>query len=110
MSDALMCGRRFRILAVIDDFSRKNLALVADASLSDGRVARELISLVERYGKPLMIVSDNVLYREASGRFGNTSPSPVCTVVEKYCKQKPGGLHPKIKVLPAIADTEPRAV
>ncbi|WP_249196033.1 integrase core domain-containing protein, partial [Gluconobacter kondonii] len=46
-------------LAVIDDFSRKNLALVADTSLSDGRVARELTALVERYGKPLMIVSDN---------------------------------------------------
>ncbi|GAB6968424.1 hypothetical protein JCM25156A_24620 [Komagataeibacter kakiaceti JCM 25156] len=59
MSDALICGRRFRILAVIDDFSRKNLALVADTSLSGGRVARELTTLVERYGKPLMIISDN---------------------------------------------------
>ncbi|GAB6969115.1 hypothetical protein JCM25156A_31540 [Komagataeibacter kakiaceti JCM 25156] len=59
MSDALICGRRFRILAVIDDFSRKNLALVADTSLSGGRVARELTTLVERYGKLLMIVSDN---------------------------------------------------
>lgn len=59
VSDALICGRRFRILAVIDDFSRKNLALVADTSLSGGRVARELTALVERYGKPLMIVSDN---------------------------------------------------
>jgi putative transposase len=28
-------------------------------SLSGGRVARELTALVERYGKPLMIVSDN---------------------------------------------------
>lgn len=59
VSDALICGRRFRILAVIDDFSRKNLALVADTSISGGRVARELTALVERYGKPLMIVSDN---------------------------------------------------
>ncbi|MCP1239220.1 MAG: IS3 family transposase [Acetobacter sp.] len=59
VSDALICGRRFRILAVIDDFSRKNLALVADTSLSGVRVARELTALVERYGKPLMIVSDN---------------------------------------------------
>lgn len=59
MSDALICGRRFRILTVTDDFSRRNLALVADTSLSGGRVARELTALVERYGKPLMIVSDN---------------------------------------------------
>ncbi|PYD49473.1 IS3 family transposase, partial [Komagataeibacter saccharivorans] len=42
ISDALICGPWFRILAVIDDFSRKNLALVADTSLSGGRVAREL--------------------------------------------------------------------
>ncbi|WP_373320574.1 DDE-type integrase/transposase/recombinase [Acetobacter cerevisiae] len=59
VSDALICGRRLRILTVINDFSRKNLLLVADTSLSGGRVARELTSLVERYGKPLMIVSDN---------------------------------------------------
>jgi len=59
VSDALICGRRFRILAVIDDFSREDLALVADTSLSGGRVVRELEVLVERYGKPHMIISDN---------------------------------------------------
>lgn len=59
VSDALSCGRRFRILVVIHDFSHKNLALIADTSLSRGRVARELTALVERYGKSLMIVSDN---------------------------------------------------
>ncbi|AFW01375.1 transposase [Gluconobacter oxydans] len=44
---------------MIDDFSWKNRALVANTSLLGGRVARELTILVERYGKPLMIVSDN---------------------------------------------------
>uniref|UniRef100_UPI002265E870 integrase core domain-containing protein n=2 Tax=Neokomagataea TaxID=1223423 RepID=UPI002265E870 len=57
--DALICGRRIRILTVIDDVSRENLALIVDTSLSGGRVARELTVLVERYGKPLIIVSDN---------------------------------------------------
>ena len=42
MSDTLTDGRRFRILAVVDDFSRENLVLVADTSLSGQRVAREL--------------------------------------------------------------------
>ena len=42
MSDALTDGRRFRVLAVVDDFSRENLVLVADTSLSGQRVAREL--------------------------------------------------------------------
>ena len=40
VSDALIDSRRFRILAVIDDFSRECLALVADNSLSGIRVAR----------------------------------------------------------------------
>jgi putative transposase len=34
VSDALVDGRRFRILIVVDDFSRECLALVADNSLS----------------------------------------------------------------------------
>ena len=41
-SDALSDGRRFRILCVLDDFSREYLALVVDNSLSGIRVAREL--------------------------------------------------------------------
>ena len=36
--DALSDGRRFRILAVVDDHTRENLCLVADTSLPGGRV------------------------------------------------------------------------
>ena len=42
VSDALADGRRFRILAVVDDFSRECLCLVADTSLSGVQVGREL--------------------------------------------------------------------
>lgn len=52
-------GRRFRILCVIDDFSRECLATVADNALSGERVARELDQIAERRGYPCMIVSDN---------------------------------------------------
>ena len=52
-------GRRFRILAVVDDFSRECLALVVDTSLSGVRVARELDRIVELRGRPRMLVSDN---------------------------------------------------
>lgn len=58
-ADALVDSRRFRILAVVDDFSRECLALVADTSLSGVRVARELDRLVEFREAPLMVVSDN---------------------------------------------------
>jgi len=59
VSDALVDGRRFRILCVIDDFSRECLAVVVDNSLSGERVARELDKIAERRGLPCMIVSDN---------------------------------------------------
>jgi putative transposase len=58
-SDTLADGRRFRILCVVDDFSRECLALVADTSLSGKRVARELDAVAARRGLPLTVVSDN---------------------------------------------------
>lgn len=59
VSDTLICGRRIRILAVVDDFTRECLALVVDTSLSGTRVARELDAIIAIRGKPLTIVSDN---------------------------------------------------
>lgn len=59
LSDTLTDGRRFRILAVVDDFTRECLCLIADTSLSGARVARELDTLVNLRGQPLTIVSDN---------------------------------------------------
>jgi putative transposase len=58
-SDALADGRRFRILAVVDDFTRECLCLAADTSLSGLRVARELDAVVASRGRPLTCVSDN---------------------------------------------------
>ena len=57
--DTLVSGRRFRILTVVDDFTRECLNLVVDTSLTGLRVARELDRLVEHRGCPQMIVSDN---------------------------------------------------
>jgi len=59
VSDTLTDGRRFRILVVVDDFTRECLCLVADTSLSGARVARELTLLITRHGAPLLCVSDN---------------------------------------------------
>lgn len=59
VSDSLACGRRFRILCVVDDFTRECLALVADTSLSGARVARELTALIGLRGKPQTVISDN---------------------------------------------------
>ena len=57
--DQFACGRRFRILNIVDDVTRECLAAIPGTSISGRRVARELTALIERRGKPGMIVSDN---------------------------------------------------
>jgi putative transposase len=57
--DTLVSGRRFRILTLVDDFTRECLGLVADTSLTALRVARELDRIIESRGCPCMIISDN---------------------------------------------------
>lgn len=47
------------MLNVVDDVTRECLAAIPDTSISGRRVARELTTLIERRGKPGMIVSDN---------------------------------------------------
>jgi transposase InsO family protein len=59
--DTLVDGRRFRILAVVDDYTRENLCLVADTSLPGDRVIRELEAVIARRGLPRQCVSDNGL-------------------------------------------------
>ena len=59
VSASLIDGRRFRILCVIDDFSRECLATVVDTSLPGTRVVRELDRIAEARGLPCLVVSDN---------------------------------------------------
>jgi len=57
--DQLSDGRRFRILAVVDDFTPQCLALVADTSLSRSTGRRELDAVVAKRGKPAGCLSHN---------------------------------------------------
>jgi putative transposase len=59
VSDAFTDGRRFRILTVVDDFTKENVALVPDTSISGVRVTRELGQAISERGIPKTIVSDN---------------------------------------------------
>ncbi len=59
VSDALADSRRFRMLCVVDDYTREALAVVVDLSISGVRVARELDRIIAQRGKPRMVVSDN---------------------------------------------------
>ena len=57
--DQFADGRRFRILNEIDDVTKESLAAVVDTAISSRRVAGELTVLIQRRGKPGVIVSDN---------------------------------------------------
>ncbi len=59
VSDALSSGRRFRVLNVVDDFTRESLATEVDTSLGGERVKRVLERLRQRGRQPEWIVSDN---------------------------------------------------
>jgi putative transposase len=59
VSDMMTDGRRFRIFAVVDDFTRECLCLAADTSLPGVRVVRELNAVIAMRGPPAMCVSDN---------------------------------------------------
>jgi transposase InsO family protein len=57
--DQLAGGRRFRILNIVDDVTRECLAAIPDTSISGRRVTRELTALMQRRGRPGMVVSDH---------------------------------------------------
>jgi putative transposase len=59
VSDTFTDSRRFRVLAVVDDYTRECLGLIADTSLSGLRVVRELDAITRWRGRPATIVSDN---------------------------------------------------
>jgi putative transposase len=60
LAEAMLdCGRRFRFLCVVDDYTRECLTLVAETSLSGDPVARELTSLVGSRGKRNTVVNVN---------------------------------------------------
>ena len=57
--DQLADGRCFRVLNIIDDFTREAVATEVDTSLSGQRVARTLDLLATTRGLPKVITCDN---------------------------------------------------
>ena len=57
--DAAESGRKFRVLSVLDVFTRECLALVVDTSFASRRVTRELEKIVAERGVPEAIRCDN---------------------------------------------------
>lgn len=59
VSDAFMQGRRFRVLTIVDDYSRECPALEVDTSIGGARVVRVLDRLAIMHGLPEAITIDN---------------------------------------------------
>jgi len=59
VSDQLANGRRFRLLTVVDVFTRECLAVEVDTSLTGQRVTRVLERLQELRGRPEALRTDN---------------------------------------------------
>ena len=59
MSERVADGRSFRILTVVDQFTRECLCLLADRSLTGEKVAQALELLVGQRGTPRSITVDN---------------------------------------------------
>ena len=59
VTDSIVTGRRFRALAIIDDYSRECPAIEVDTSLGGRRVVSVLERLAETRGLPESITMDN---------------------------------------------------
>ena len=73
MCDSLFCGRRFRTLNIVDDFSREALAIEVDIGLSAQRVQRVLERVVAWRGYPSKLRMDN-------------GPEFICTVLADWAE------------------------
>jgi putative transposase len=92
VSDVLTDGRRFRVLVGVDDFTPECLALIVDTSIFARRVARELDAIVGGRRLPLMIVSDNVLSRDARALCGQQISMRRCRTGRRGLRL-PSGFH-----------------
>jgi putative transposase len=59
VSDCTAAGRTIRALTLVDDYTRECLAIEVDTSLGGMRVRRVLERVLEKRGKPEVIVVDN---------------------------------------------------
>jgi putative transposase len=96
----LLDGRWFRVLTVVDQFTRECLLLLADSSLTGQKVALALSQVVAERGAPVSITVDNELSKKAMARNENTSAVARgashagydCRIVEKTM-HRPGSLR-----------------
>jgi putative transposase len=80
VSDALSSGRRFRVLNIVDDYSKLSPAIEVDTSLPGLRVMRTLERAIDLHGKPKLIVMDN-------------GPEFTCRALDEWASSQGIALH-----------------
>lgn len=80
VSDYIVDGRRFRILTVLDTFSRFSPGLLVEPSINGERVARFLDEVASAYGYPRAITVDN-------------GPEFVSNALDRWAHQRGVELH-----------------
>lgn len=70
VSDALIDGRRLRVLTVVDAYTREVLAIDVDQGIKGEQVVEVMARISSICGAPRTIGVDNVLCREAAAGFG----------------------------------------
>jgi putative transposase len=70
----LLDGRWFRVLTVVDQFTRECLLLLADSSLTGQKVALALAQVIAARGAQVSITVDNVLRRQSRSPLEQGSP------------------------------------
>jgi transposase InsO family protein len=87
VKDRTRDGRKFRMLTVIDAFTREALATVVDTSISGARVVHELERLVAGPRLPAMIVSEPKLSR------GHNGTELTSVAVQGWAEERGVGWH-----------------
>ena len=95
VSDTFTDGRRFRVLAVVDDYTRECLALVADTSLSGLRVVRELDAIIRRRGRPATIPDQVRDLRQRHRADLDGGPAVVPADWRRMALHRAGQAHPE---------------
>lgn len=57
--DRLVNGRRFKCLCIMDEYTHENLAIITQPSITSRTVIEALEKLIEQYGSPRYLRSDN---------------------------------------------------
>ncbi len=76
ISDQLTTARRFRVLNIVDDFTRECVGQLVDVSISGARMTRYLEEICSQRRQPSIIVCDNVLSLESSYLHTKDLPPP----------------------------------